>query len=126
MGCLKSQKFWIILLCAVIVVSAASRFFIMQSPGNRALVYQDGVLIDDLDLAGVSEPFSLEVHSTDGVNILSVETGRIRVSMADCSDGTCVRQGWLSQGVVPIVCLPHRLVVRLDSGNDYGLDAIVG
>jgi len=64
---------------------------------------------------------------THGNNIISVEQGRIRVFAASCPDLICVRQGWVSNGLVPIVCLPNRLVITLDDGNnDKGVDAVVG
>lgn len=33
---------------------------------------------------------------------------------ADCPDQVCVHAGWLTDSAAPIVCLPHRLVIRLE------------
>ena len=53
--------------------------------------------------------------------------GGIRVSFADCPDQICVDQGWLSGGRIPIVCLPHRLVIELvEGGDDEAFDAVSG
>jgi len=98
----------------------------MQAPATQASIYSEGLLIQKLDLAGVAEPFTLTVEGGGGFNIIAVERGRIRVSDADCPDGSCVRQGWVSGGVTPIVCLPHRLVIALEGGSANGVDAIVG
>ena len=51
---------------------------------------------------------------------MHVEPGAISVTEADCPDGICVRQGKLTTAGVPIVCMPHRLVIEI-----YG-DAIDG
>ena len=61
----------------------------------------------------------------DGYNVIEVERGRIRVAEADCPDQVCVRQGWISNSVVPIACLPHRLVIQLDSDGG-GVDGMTG
>ena len=53
--------------------------------------------------------------SDGGVNRIEVEPGRLRVAAADCPDRICVSQGWLSDQSVPIVCLPHRLIIKLRS-----------
>ena len=53
-------------------------------------------------------------HEESGFNTIRVEPGRVCVIAADCQDATCVHMGWLSGGTVPIVCLPHRLVIRLE------------
>ena len=55
-----------------------------------------------------------------GHNTVHVEPGAISVTEADCPDGICVRQGKLTTAGVPIVCMPHRLVIEI-----YG-DAIDG
>ena len=36
---------------------------------------------------------------------------------ADCPDQVCVRQGWVQDRTVPIVCLPHRLVIEIVGGE---------
>ena len=60
-----------------------------------------------------------------GTNTVQVEPGRIRVSAADCPDQVCVHQGWISTGVVPIVCLPHQIVIEITGGESYA-DAAAG
>ena len=75
--------------------------------------------------------FSFEAHQQTGINVYVrerdrvnrlVEPGRIRVESADCPDKVCVNQGYISDGTVPIACLPHKLIIRIE-GGDSGLDA---
>jgi hypothetical protein len=123
---LKSNKFWVIILSAALLVSAVAAFLLARTPASIALIELDGVLIERLDLSIVAEPYSFTVESNSGFNIISVDKGRIRISESDCPDGICVRQGWISGGSVPIVCLPHRLIIRLEGGETPIVDAIVG
>jgi len=100
-----------------------------QVPTGSVRIYKDGMLIDTVNLVAVVDSFIIEINgvdtgSTDGHNVLEVERGRIRMLFADCPDGTCIRQGWTSGGVMPIVCLPNRVIVVFDGG--YGVDAVVG
>ena len=67
--------------------------------------------------------FTLEDGS--GANTVQVERGRIRISAADCPDQVCVKQGWISGGAVPIICLPHRLTIEIVDGGG-GLDGAAG
>ena len=122
---LKSNRFWIILLGVLLLLSAAAAFTFRQSPANLACIYQDGKLIHKLDLSVVAEPYIIIVECDAGVNVVAVENGRVCVSEADCPDGSCVRQGWLSGGVTPIVCLPHRLVIELERSEVTDVDAVV-
>jgi hypothetical protein len=123
---LKTNKFWIILLCAMLIVSAAVALALRRAPANFACIYQDGALLEKVDLSAVTEPYTITIECEGGANVIAVENGRICVSGATCSDGSCVRQGWLSGGVTPIVCLPHRLVIELENAKTPDLDAVVG
>jgi len=118
--------FWAVLLGGLLIVSGAVAFLLSTSPADTARIYQDGVLIMQLDLADITEARSFVVEHGFGVNVLAVERGRIRIAEADCPDGYCVRQGWVGGGSIPIVCLPNRLVVRLEGTNDLNIDASVG
>ena len=60
-----------------------------------------------------------------GSNTILVEQGRIRVIEANCPDQVCVDQGWISNGTVPIVCLPHKLMIQIVGGGE-ALDAATG
>ena len=123
---MKSNKFWICSLCLVTIICAVIIFALNQSSPERVFIYQNGVLLGYYDLTNVTEPISLLVESDFGVNLVIIEHGRVRVSEADCPDGLCVRQGWVSSGSVPIVCLPNRLVISFGNNFDRDIDAITG
>ena len=114
------------LLVAAVAGSAA--FILLQrgrAPAPVARISRDGVLLEEINLSRVDEPYSLTLEDESGRNVLSVERGRVRVSEADCPDQVCVKQGWVSNGAAPIVCLPHKLVVEL-AGTGEDLDGGAG
>ncbi len=58
-------------------------------------------------------------HPDGGSNVLEIvrEDGEplgIRCIRADCPDKICIRTGIIRLETEPIVCLPHRLMVRLE------------
>ena len=114
------------LLAAAVAGSAV--FILLQrgrAPAPVARISRDGVLLEEIDLSRVDEPYSLTLEDESGRNVLSVERGRVCVSEADCPDQVCVKQGWVSNGAAPIVCLPHKLVVEL-VGTGEDLDGGAG
>ncbi|MCL2366813.1 MAG: NusG domain II-containing protein [Oscillospiraceae bacterium] len=121
---MKSNKFWLILLCSILLLSALSALLIFESDRSLAHIYHDGIRIDTLDLNEISEMLTLTLTFENGTNTIEAERGRIRMATADCPDRTCVHQGWISRGSLPIVCLPHRLVIRLDDNHKLDLDAV--
>lgn len=86
-----------------------------------AEIYQNGVLLKTLPL---SDDREFTVECENGYNIVKVENGTVCVSEADCPDKVCVHTGAISGGAVPIVCLPHRLEIRVVNGKD-SVDAVI-
>ena len=126
---MKSNKFWIIIICGLLVLSIAAVFALAGSKTQRAYIYQDGSLITEIDLSVLATSETLLIGSYSGYNIIKIEQGRIRVSDADCPDKLCVRQGWSTGGAFPIICLPNRFVISFDTGGQFhnaDIDAITG
>lgn len=94
----------------------------IQKPAKTAQIIQDGKVIKTVDL---STPYEFEIVSESGHNTIRVEDGKIGIIKADCPDKICVRQGFIDSGVLPIVCLPHRLSVVIVTDSDE-TDAIAG
>ncbi|MDE5952038.1 MAG: NusG domain II-containing protein, partial [Acetatifactor sp.] len=60
-----------------------------------------------------------------GYNVIEVSPGSIAIIEADCPDKLCVLQGPIADSLLPITCLPHRLVIELKpSGDDAAPDAV--
>jgi len=100
-----------------------------QTSSSYARIYLHGELVETVNLSEVAEPYRMTFQA-DGslnINIVEVEYSRIRILESNCPSGACVRQGWISGGLIPIVCLPHRLVITLE-GDDINtdIDAVVG
>ncbi len=105
---------WILIFAAVLLFCAAAMLLLRGAhTGSVAEIVQDGKTLRRIDLSQVTEPYSFPVECEGGVNTVTVEPGRIRVSDADCPDKVCVAFGWLSEGSVPILCMPHRLMIRM-------------
>lgn len=79
-----------------------------------AEIYLNGELLKTVPL---SEDCEFTVESGLGFNVVTVSGGAVSVTEADCPDKVCVRTGAVS-GAVPIVCLPHRLEIRVVNGSE--------
>lgn len=124
---LKTRTWGALILLALILSAAAAWVLAAQrSTGTTANIYLDGVCVESIDLSAVAEPYSFSVDGPCGSNRITVEPGRICVSEADCPDHICIHQGWISDGVAPIVCLPNKLVIRIEAGTDNtgGIDSV--
>ena len=109
-------KTWILILGAALLLALLSCLILYTrpAPGTTANIYRDGVPVRSIDLSLVTEPYAFTLTDERGFNVIRVEPGRIAVIDADCPDRVCVEAGWLSDSASPVVCLPHRLVIRIE------------
>jgi len=117
-----SNRFWGISFGAAFLLALAACFFVWHGAagGTTAQVYINGELAYEVDLEAIGEPYTFAPQAG---NIIRVESGRICIESADCPDQICVRQGWIAGGGIPIVCLPNRLVIRIEAAS-RAFDAI--
>ncbi|MBR3470867.1 MAG: NusG domain II-containing protein [Lachnospiraceae bacterium] len=84
-----------------------------------AEVYQDGAFLRRISLSEVKAPYQFTVKGKDGCeNVIEVRPGSIAIVSASCPDKLCVHMGLRSDSLLPIVCLPNHLVIRLHRESD--------
>ena len=112
---------------AAVVLAALSAYTLSSRKGGCvAVISQYGETVREIDLSLVAKEYSFTVEAPNGgVNRVLVQPGRICVEEADCPDQICEQQGWLPDGAMPIVCMPHGLVIEIrDAGASA--DAVSG
>ena len=87
--------------------------------GSFAVVEVDGKVVASYPL---SQDGVFEVNG--GSNTIEIQSGRVRMLDADCPNGECVHQGWISGSNQSIVCLPNRVVITV-SGGEKSVDFIL-
>lgn len=111
-----STRFWVILIALVLAASAAAAVLLhVFASGTVANVYLNGECIRSIDLSTVTEDYTFTVEGDACTNVVEVAPGKIRVQSADCPDQVCVNTGWITDSSTPIVCLPNKLVIRIES-----------
>ncbi len=53
-------------------------------------------------------------------NVVVISGGKVSVTEASCKNQVCVKHGPISRSGESIVCLPNRLVVRIENGSEEG------
>ncbi len=115
----------IISLCAIAVILCV---LIYIRPGSSKLELQilvDGQLIKSVEL---TDGYTGQITLDTG-NVVCIDDGCVYMKSADCPDGLCVKQGKISKSNQSIICLPHRVVVKLVGADsqadaDDGLDVM--
>lgn len=112
-------------VCAVFIIKRAEP---ESSAEKYAEIISGGKVIETVDLSKDAAPRDITVTAPDGgMNTVHTEDGSVSVTDADCPDKLCVKQGRIINDIYPIICLPHKLTVRIVTVSDSSeIDAIVG
>lgn len=107
---------------AAFLLAAAFSIPAGEEKAAAAVVEQGGKEILRLRL---DREESVRISCAEGYNIVTVKDGRVAVTEADCRDQICVHQGEIQAFPETIVCLPHRLLIRLEgTAEGTGPDAV--
>ncbi len=59
-------------------------------------------------------PFVFVIEGENGAyNEITIKEGKIGVTDASCPDHLCMRQGFIHTSLLPITCLPNKLVIQV-------------
>lgn len=115
------KKADIILFIAVILTAAV--FFLLSllaDGGVYAVVYVDG---EEIGRYALDADATFTVPSEDGgCNTVTVKDGEVFVSDADCPDRTCVHSKPVSRTGERVICLPHRMMIVIEGGDENEVD----
>lgn len=119
-----SNKTLIIIFVSIIILSVLAVLIgnSQTYESKIATIYKDGVIVKKIDLNTVESPYIIDVGTE---NKVLVEKGKISMYSADCPDKLCVNQGTITNGMYPIVCLPNRVVISIEEGDEE-IDAMSG
>lgn len=83
--------------------------------GTIAKVYQNNAVVHQVDLSQVRESYTYRVEGENGAyNEILVEPGQISCKEANCPDQICVKAGVINSDLLPITCLPHKMIVQIE------------
>lgn len=128
----KKNLIWALAFLALCAVCAAVIFVQRQDRSETdiqktAQLYIGDELIREINLSEDFEPYEFDIKTENGTNRIRAEHGRIAVVSADCPDKLCVNQGWSDASYKPIVCLPHKLTIKVETkGETEEFDAAAG
>ena len=118
----RKGDFLAIAAVVLIAVFVAVGFLPNQTGGAvQAEVYHQGQLVKTLSL---EEESSFEI-SGDYTNVVTVENGKVAITVSDCPGEDCVHSGAISASGRSIVCLPNEVEVRVVNAQS-DVDFVVG
>ena len=125
---IKIRKNDIILIIILLVLAAAAYagIHIYQKNNTKnavAVVTVDGV---EYGCYPLSEDYTETIRFEDGsYNRFAIQDGYVSMPEASCPDQICVHHSKIHQNKETIVCLPDKVVITIENGDDSGIDVLV-
>lgn len=123
----KKRKGDMILIVVILALAAAAYFGIkfyqrMSTKEPVAVVTVDG---DEYGRFPLDQDVKEKIELPDGAyNILMVKDGAADITDASCPDGICVNHRAISRQSETIVCLPNKVVVEIQNGEESDVDSM--
>jgi len=119
------NKYDITLLIAIIFVCLIAIIFIKTNQANYSIakVYYDGEEVVVIDLSK-DEKNEYEIEGENGVVKIETLNNKIRVIEENSPYHLCSKQGYISKSYETIVCLPNKVLIKIEDSNNE-IDAVV-
>lgn len=115
----KRDKLLIVIVVCVALCAFLAHQIIGGDGAGKVTVKVNGELKGTYSL---DEDQTIEING--GTNILQIKNGKADMTEADCPDQLCVNQRAISRQGESIICLPHKVVVEVESSESSELDAV--
>ena len=114
------------ILIGAVLLLAGLAFLWMQliaAEGSKVVVRIDG---QETAIYDLNEDINITIQGKNGgSNTLVIQNGQASITEADCPDKLCVNQGEIHRSGETIVCLPHRVVIEIQGGEESAVDGVV-
>ncbi len=117
----KKEMIAVLILIIIAVVSFVCIKFFAEGKGKYVKVYVNEKLTKTFDLKKDREYF---IETKLGYNLLIIKNEKARILDADCPNKICVDKGYISKNGESIICLPHNVVVTIESSEEKEVDAV--
>ena len=119
---LKRGDLYLIIGCLLAALVCCGLWLLLRKDGGTVIVEQNG---RETARYALSEDRTVRIEGEGGYNLLVIQNGEAWLSEADCPNLLCVKTGKIRYAGQSIVCLPHKLAVRI-TGGASSLDAVTG
>ncbi|CDZ74430.1 putative membrane protein [Peptoniphilus sp. ING2-D1G] len=115
----------------VIILVIFSSFFIFakiknenNTKGDTVAVYVDSQRVAQYNLK-VDDGKIIDINSKYGKNKIKIEEGKVKMVDSTCKDKVCMHMKAIDANNETIICLPNRLVVKIESESSQDVDVIL-
>jgi len=112
------KKWDVIIIIGLIIISFIPETVIFITTYNKynsfyVEVYSKGKLYKKLPLKKDAEKITFTLDNELGTNVIEINKAQVKITDANCPDKICVKAHAISKPGEVLICLPHKLVVKI-------------
>jgi hypothetical protein len=111
------------IILILVLITASVLLFVLKDNRKDGKLLKVSVNGSEICTLSLDEDIEYEIQGFISKNILIIENGKARMKEAGCPDKLCVKQGEISKAGESIICLPNRIIVSVEGGEESGIDA---
>lgn len=120
---MNKSDFKLIGIIVIVFLIIMLSFRLFEKKGEKvARVYYQNEMVLEIDLSDKSYR-EYNVNGYNGNVLIISENGKVRVKEEISPLHLCSKQGWIDSSYETIVCLPNKIIIKIETSQD--LDAIV-
>lgn len=113
---MKIKKADIILAIVIAIVGIAASIYLTvhdtDVKNGKVIIHANNKIYGEYSL---NEDREIKVKEGDHINKITIKNGNVQMSFSNCKNQDCVKQGSINDSSKSIVCLPHKVVVEIES-----------
>lgn len=112
------RKADIVLLIVLLAIGIASSVYLASSRtgGDTVIISQNGEMYGKYSLM---EDNKIVIEDGDEKNVITIKGGKVSMTEASCHNQVCVHHSPISYSGESIICLPNKVVVKIEGGGGY-------
>ena len=122
-----NKKYQIVLIVVVFLICMALVLIINSKKIDKpmAVIYKNNEIIKKIDLSSNIESYTFNIEDENGYNVVHVDNNGISIIEASCKDKVCIKAGHIHNSLMPITCLPNKLMIKIENAKKEEVDATV-
>lgn len=119
---MKRNDFILIIVIVIIATIGLLYLNLSKDSGDKVIIEVDGEIYKELPL---DVDTTVEIEGVNnGTNQLVIKGGHADMVDASCPDKICVHQTEIQNNGESIICLPNKVIVRIESSKQSDADII--
>ncbi len=113
-----------IILAVILIISGLYLSYTLTSGSGSGSTVNISINGNPYASYSLEENRTITVESGNYINKITINNQEVSMTFSNCTGQDCVKHRPISETSETLVCLPHKLIIEIDSTEDSSFDAI--